>query len=133
MSTYREYLEDRKKRDPEFAEEYRFILDTARFYHANRDLLFRGTMLSPAGFECAEKTVGFLVRTIYTKTRQETSRKLPVILHSLWQAPSGDRALVLANYTGTEQRWKYGLLAGVLKPHSYARIALPDEETKTRG
>ena len=125
-------LSEKIQTDPEFAEEYRFILDTARFYHANRELLFCGTMLSPAGFECAEKTVGFLVRTIYTKTRQETARKLPVILHSLWQAPSGKCALVLANYTGTEQRWKYGPREGVLDPHSYARIDLQDEETENR-
>ena len=125
-------LSEKVRTDPEFAEEYRFILDTARFYHANRDLLFRGTMLSPAGFECAEKTVGFLVRTIYTKTRQETARKLPAILHSCWRAPSGERALILANYTGTEQNWKYGSLEGTLKPRSYARIALPDNEKNDR-
>ena len=119
-------LSEKIQNDPEFAEEYRFILDTARFYHANRDLLFRGTMLSPAGFECGKKTVGFLVRTIYTKTREETSRELPAILHSCWRAPSGECALILANYTGEAQAWRYGRRSGTLQPRSYARITLMD-------
>jgi len=117
-------LSEKIRTDPEFAEEYRFILETARFYHANRDLLFRGTMLSPDGFECAENTVGFLVRTIYTKKREETTRNLPAVLHSCWRSSSGKCALVLANYTGREQPWKYGAHEGLLKPHSYARFEL---------
>lgn len=119
-------LSEKIQNDPEFTEEYRFILDTARFYHANRDLLFRGTMLSPSGFECEEKTIRFLVRTIYTKTRQETTRKQPAVLHSCWRAPSGECALILANYTGSEQSWRYGPLSGTLKPRSYASVALTD-------
>ena len=91
---------------------------------AEVSVLFRGTMLSPDGFECAENTVGFLVRTIYTKKREETTRNLPAVLHSCWRSSSGKCALVLANYTGREQPWKYGAHEGLLKPHSYARIEL---------
>ena len=118
-------LTEKIRRDPEFAEEYRFILETARFYHANRDLLFSGTMLSPEGFSCADREVGFLVRTIYTKERRTTSRHLPAVLHGCWRSPTGECALVLANYTREPQRWRYGALAGEIPARSYARIALP--------
>ena len=113
--------------EKEFAPEYEFILQTARFYHANRKWLFSGTMLSPEGFECKKKSVSFLIRTIYTKERLETARLLPVILHSLWQNDSGERVLILANYTIEAQEWKYGSLSGTLNARSYEKILLPPE------
>jgi len=110
--------------NPEFKDIYRFILDTAKFYHDNREFLFDGRMLSPDGFECAGKTVEFMQRMVFTKHGHAGTVKneLPVILHSCWESPSGKKALFLANYTGDEQQWKYKKLKGVIAPHSYEKI-----------
>jgi hypothetical protein len=114
--------------EPEFAGLYRFIIDTAKFYHANREYLFDGTMLSPDGFKCDEREVEFMVRTIFTK--KENSRiikkAVPAVLHSCWQAPSGEKVLFAVNYTGAKQRWEYLGKSGVLMPQSWLKQDLAD-------
>lgn len=113
--------------DPEFREPYRFILETAKFYHANRKFLFDGAMLSPEGFQCGEKEVKFMKRMIFTKKKDcaVIVKTLPVILHSIWKAPDGEKALILANYTGCEQEWSYQKQSGKIPAHSYRKITLP--------
>lgn len=113
--------------DPEFREPYRFILETAKFYHANRKFLFDGAMLSPEGFQCGKKEVKFMKRMIFTKKKDSAVivKTLPVILHSIWKAPDGEKALILANYTGCEQEWSYQKQSGKIPAHSYRKITLP--------
>ncbi|MDD4873034.1 MAG: DUF6259 domain-containing protein, partial [Kiritimatiellae bacterium] len=107
--------------DPEFAEIHRFIIDTARFYHANRQFLFDGEMLSPAGFDCATTQVDFLARMIFTKESQckVIQKEMPAILHSCWKAPDGTKALIMVNYTGKDQNWTFNGMTGTLPAHSF--------------
>lgn len=112
--------------DPEFAEIYRFILDTAKFYYANRDFLFDGEMTSPSGFECAEKDVEFHARMIFTKKENCTvvRSRLPAVLHCCWRSPAGEEALFLGNFTVAEQSWAFRGKSGVVPPRSYEKIML---------
>ena len=113
--------------DPEFADIYRFILDTARFYHAQRAFLFDGQMLSPDGFTCDSRSVSFMARMIFTKEAQcrIVTKEQPAVLHSCWQAPDGRKALILANYGSDEQPWTFRGLNGRLAPRCYACVDLP--------
>ncbi len=117
-------LRDSIIHSPEFATEYKFILDTARFYTANIDYLYRGDMLSPDGFECPEKEVSFFVRMIFTTQDKAHpfTRRLPTVLHAHWRNPAGQTALFLANYTADEQPWSFRGLSGVIAPHSYQKV-----------
>jgi hypothetical protein len=111
--------------DPDLVPNLRFILDSARFYHANLDVLFDGQMLSPAGFTCATAGVDYLIRSIFTKEHEckPQHAELPAVLHSYWQAPDGKKALILANWTRASQPWSFNGLSGVIPARSYARIA----------
>ena len=115
------------QKDPEFADIYRFILDTARFYHAQRAFLFDGQMLSPDGFACDSRSVSFMARMIFTKEAQcrIVTKEQPAVLHSCWQAPDGRKALILANYGSDEQPWTFRGLNGRLAPRCYACVDLP--------
>lgn len=112
--------------DREYAELYRFLLESARFYHANRDLLFDGEMLSPDGFRCEIRRVKFQRRMIFTRENGcgELERELPALLHSVWRAPSGAKALILANYTAEPQNWEFDGRDGVAAAHSFRRVEL---------
>lgn len=114
------------QQEPGFREIYRFILDTAKFYHENLKFLFDGEMLSPDGFECDSWEVEFMCRMIFTKEKECRihKKRLPCILHSCWKAPDGDSALFLGNYTGQEQAWKYRNLEGRIPAHSYLKLPL---------
>ena len=113
--------------DPEFRDEYQFILDTATFYDRHRKFLFAGRMLAPGELRCEERDIAFHSRMIFTKesAAKTTVRRLPCVLHSCWEAPDGERALILANVTGETQDWVHGGLRGALPPRSYACVALP--------
>ena len=65
-------------------------------------------------------------RMIFTKKKDSTVivKKLPAILHSIWQAPDGEKALILANYTGSEQEWNCQKQSGKIPAHSYRKITL---------
>ena len=113
--------------DPEFAEIFRFVAESARFYHANRAFLFDGEMLNPAGFSCATQPVEFLARMIFTKEDQARviRKEMPAILHSCWRAPDGTKALILVNYTDKAQEWTFKGMTGTIPSHSYERQILP--------
>ena len=117
-------LRDSIIHSPEFATEYKFILDTARFHTANIDYLYRGDMLSPDSFECPEKEVSFFVRMIFTTQDKAHpfTRRLPTVLHAHWRNPAGETALFLANYTADEQPWSFNGLSGTIAPHSYLKV-----------
>ena len=88
--------------EPRWAEEWKFIKDTAAFYHANRAFLFDGEMRDPGTMRCSRKPVDFFVRGCYTKEEKFRSVHepgLPVVFHSVWKAPDGRCAAVLVNWT----------------------------------
>ncbi|MBP5638947.1 MAG: hypothetical protein J6X55_05695, partial [Victivallales bacterium] len=117
-------LRDNIISSPEFAEEYNFILASARFYSANLDFLYSGEMLSPDGFSCPEKDVSFFYRMIFTTQDKAHpfTRRMPTVLHSHWRNPAGQTALFLANYTADEQPWSFKGLSGTIAPHSYLKV-----------
>lgn len=112
--------------DPELAPALRFTLETARFYHANIEFLFDGQMLSPAGFTCATAPVDYLIRSIFTKEHECKPRhaEMPAVLHSAWQTPDGRKALILVNWTRSEQSWTFNDLSGKLPSRSYDKVLL---------
>ena len=120
--------------NPEFSDEYDFILKTARFYHANRDILAGARLLSPDGFECEKIPVRFMKRGIFTlrKDMNIISREQSAVLHSFWQAANGKTVLIAANYTRQERCFEYRssdgtLHSGHIAPLSFARISLDKE------
>ena len=93
---------------PRFAADYAFMKDTARFYHANADLLFDGEMLAPGRLECPTARVAFLRRTSYTKPEQvgELVRNaLPTVFHSVWRSRAGRSAAVLVNWSREDRKY----------------------------
>lgn len=115
--------------DPRFAEDYRLMVETARFHWANRDLLFDGEMLDPGTLSCAKDPVDFLRRGTYARegeykvTRRET---LASVLHSVWRAPSGRKAAILFNWTRREQTFDLktpdGEASGRIPPRSWKAV-----------
>ena len=94
--------------DPRWAAEWKFVKDTAAFYHSNRDFLFDSEMCPPGRMKCAAKPVDFFVRGCYTKEsefREVREPAVPAVLHSVWKSPDGRVAAVLANWTREEQRY----------------------------
>ena len=92
--------------DPRFAANLAFAVDTAKFYYANRDFLFDGTMCAPGTIDCARRTVDLFVRGIYTKPgegRVVHRPGAPAVLHSVWRAPDGRVAATLCNWTREPQ------------------------------
>lgn len=112
--------------DPEYAAEYKFILDTVKFYAANKDYLFSGEMLSPNGFECPQKEIAFHCRMIFTKKKDATiTRKImPTILHGYWKNPEGVSALLMANVTQEPQTWSFKGQSGTIPPRSYLKVII---------
>ncbi len=100
-------LRRRHLSDPEFCEVRKFLTATARFYHANREFLFDGDMLSPGTMKVKEIDVELLARMIFTAEgcQKVFRRRLPALLHSLWKAPDGRIGLVVANYSGERQNF----------------------------
>lgn len=94
--------------DPSCADGYRFMIDTAKFYHANRDFLFDGEMRDPGKLECDEETVRFLNRGTYTKKGEYkvATHRLPTIFHSVWRDRKGRTAAVLCNWSGKPRRYR---------------------------
>ena len=75
---------------------------------------------------CGVKRVEFMQRRIYTTPDKFKILRAdhPAILHSVWQAPDGEKALLMANYTANEQAWEHQGRSGVLPPHSYLKVTL---------
>ncbi|MDD4816572.1 MAG: DUF6259 domain-containing protein [Victivallaceae bacterium] len=109
--------------DPKLADRYKFICDTAKLYHANREWLFDGAMLRPPLLECGKHDVTFIIRFIFTEegSYRTVSRHMPVILHSLWESPNGEKALFMLNYTSLPQKYKCGGISGEIPPRSYVK------------
>ena len=94
--------------DPRFADDYQLMIDTARFYHSNRDFLFDGDMCAPGKMECDTQKIDFLVRGTYAREgeyRTITRNTIPAVLHSVWRAPDGRTAVVLVNWTRTPRKF----------------------------
>ena len=94
--------------DPRYAANFTFTVDTARFYHANLDFLYDGTMLDPGTLTCARQSVELFIRSFYTKpdnVRVVRHPSLPTILHSLWRAKDGRVAAILCNWSRKEQHY----------------------------
>ncbi len=93
---------------PRFAADYAFMKDTARFYHANSDLLFDGEMRAPGRLRCGAERVAFLQRGSYTKpdgVKEVVQNSLPAVFHSVWRSKKGRTAAVLVNWSRKEQAY----------------------------
>ena len=116
--------------DPEFADEYNFILKTAQFYHENRKILAGARLLPPSGFECEKIPVKFMKRGIFTlrKDMKIITREQPAILHSFWQNADKEKVLIAANYTRQERVFQYktndGMRSCRIAPLSFTKIIL---------
>ena len=93
--------------NPSCAEGYRFLVDTAKFYHENRDFLFDGEMCDPGVIECGTEEVKFLNRGTYTKKGEYkvSTHRLPTVFHSVWRDKNGKLAAVLCNWSSKKQRY----------------------------
>ena len=113
--------------DPKTAASYRFLCDTVKFYVANLDLLYDGEMLDPGAMDCAGQDVKFLKFTTYAPKGSEKTivqKALPTVFHSVWRAPGGRTAAVLANWSRAPQRYRLetrdiGKVEGVIPPRSW--------------
>lgn len=86
----------------------KLMKDTARFYHANSDLLFDGEMLAPGRLKCGAERVAFLQRGSYTKpdgVKEVVQDALPAVFHSVWRSKKGRTAAVLVNWSRKEQAY----------------------------
>ncbi|MBQ8756453.1 MAG: hypothetical protein IJZ19_15610 [Lentisphaeria bacterium] len=112
--------------DPELAESLQFTIDTAKFYKANKKLLAFAEMDSPEGFSCAEREVVYFQRMIFTAEGdcKELKTIQPAVLHNVWIDDDGKRYLVLANYTGEDQKWQYKDISGKIAKRSYELVSL---------
>ena len=111
-----------------YAEGYRFMIDTARFYHANREYLFDGEMLNPGELDCGKARVEFLKRGTYTKDGEYkvSANTLPTVFHSVWRAPCGRVAAILVNWSRRPQRYSLRTpdiaAEGELSPRSWRKV-----------
>jgi len=115
--------------DPRYASDYKLMIDTAKFYHANRDWLYDGEMLAPGVLECANREVKFMRRSIYTKDGEyrESTHSIPMVMHSCWKDAKGKKAAFLVNWSREKARYRlitpdFGILEGELAPRSWKRL-----------
>ena len=109
-----------------YSAEYRFICDTAKFYHDHRDFLFDGEMRHPGRLACARRRVAFAKVSVFDEKVESHESELPVVFHNVWRAPDGRIAAVLVNWSREPQRWKLNAPdvsgEGVLRPRSWALV-----------
>ena len=112
--------------DPRYAGNFKFTVDTAKFYHANLDFLYDGTMCAPGRLLCARQPVELFIRGIYTKpekARVVRHPSHPTVLHSVWRAKDGRVAAVLCNWSRKEQVYDLATpdiaAAGILPARSW--------------
>ena len=94
--------------DPRHAEDYRFMVETARFWHRNRPWLLEGEMLSPGKLTCPTQRVEFMRRSTYAKKGEFATcvqEALPTVFHSVWRAPDGRIAAVLVNWSRSTRKY----------------------------
>ena len=105
-----------------FAAEYRFVCETAKFYHDNRAFLFDGEMLHPGKLECGRTRVTFAKVSVFDEKVASHASTLPTVFHNVWRAPDGRIAAILVNWSRNPQPWKLdGQVSGsgVLAPRSW--------------
>lgn len=116
-----------------YSAEYRFVCDTARFYHDNRRFLFDGEMRHPGTLACAKARVSFAKVSVFDEKVSSHVSELPTVFHNVWRAPSGETAVILVNWTRKEQPWKLSSPEvsgeGVLAPRSWKLILAPSSLT----
>ena len=117
--------------DPEFREDYRFTIETARFYFAHREALFDGEMLNPGRMSCDARDVKFLVRGTFAaegEYQEFVAKALPTVLHSVWRTPDGRVGAVLVNWTREPRDYRLqapdigGIREGLLPARSWKWI-----------
>ena len=116
--------------DPHYAEDYRLMIETAKFYSANREWLFDGEMRSPGRLTCAAAKADFLIRGTYAREgeyRVCTRTNLASVMHSLWRAPDGRVAAVIYNWTREPRAFALDApdlkASGELAPRSWKLVA----------
>ena len=117
--------------EAKWADEWKFVKDTARFYHANRDLLFDGEMCAPGQMTCRAKPVDFFIRGCYTKEEKfRTCREeaLPTVFHSIWRpCGGGSPTAVVVNWTREPQAFSLKapdiVAEGTLPPRSWRTMS----------
>jgi len=123
--------------DPRLAEDVDFMIRGARFYHANRDLLFYAEMRDPGEMAVASAEVRFMNRTVYTKEGEYkvALNTLPTVLHSVWQGAGGVEA-VLVNWTRRPQPYRLvtpdGQSAGTVPARTFLRVTLEGQDAIDR-
>ena len=109
-----------------YAAEYRFICDTARFYHDNRRFLFDGEMLNPGSLTCAKARVPFAEVSVFAEKVTARTSELPTVFHNVWRSPSGETAAILVNWSRQPQAWNLKSPdvsgEGVLAPRSWELV-----------
>ncbi len=117
--------------NPRYAADLAFTMDTAKFYYANRDCLYDGTMCSPGILSCAKQPVELFVRGIYTTEKNAKVVRqpaVPTVLHSVWRAPDGRKAAILCNWSKEAQKYELDLgdekASGTLQPRAWVRVPL---------
>lgn len=113
--------------NPELAEDIEFFLELSRFYHAHREWLLWGEMLSPDSLECQTIDVSCIQRTIFTRpsTIEPFTVQRPAVLHSAWRSPDGAAGLFLANYTRSEQTVTISRKDGLVPADGQSTVTLP--------
>lgn len=109
-----------------YAAEYRFICETAKFYHKHRDFLFDGEMRNPGKLECKRQKVAFAKVSVFDEKVAAHSSTLPVVFHNVWRAPDGRVAAILVNWSRELQPWRLVSPdvsgSGELPPRSWAIV-----------
>lgn len=116
--------------DPRYAANLAFAVNTAKFYFANRDFLFDGTMCAPGTLDCDRRPVDLFVRGIYTRPGEGRAVRrpaTPAVLHSVWRAPDGRLAATLCNWTREPQPFALATpdlaASGTVPPRSWLLVA----------
>ena len=115
--------------DPRLREDVDFMIRGAKFYHANRDLLFFAEMRDPGEMQVAAREVKFMNRSVYTKQGEYkvALNTLPAVMHSVWQGKDKVEA-VLVNWTREAQPYRLvtpdGAAEGTAPARSCERVTL---------
>lgn len=89
-------------------EDWRLMIDTARFQRQNQAFLFDGQMMSPGTMTCEAMKVDFIIRSTYAREGEyKVCRRtnVPAVFHAVWQAPNGERAVMLCNWTRAAKKY----------------------------
>lgn len=115
--------------DRRFAADYRFMIDTARFWHRNRPWLLEGEMRAPGRLECPTQRVEFMRRSTYAKKGEFATcvqEALPTVFHSVWKAPDGRIAAVFVNWSRRPRPFRLEApdltVSGELPPRSWRLV-----------